>query len=419
MIDITGGSLQVGWSRLSVLHVFARFDQEVTGSSVRDADQSIEAQIVLLGFNYALGSGIEGRIVVPAGQVVHETPDEDQSLSGFGDIDLQVTYRLSELWLGTEWAPRVTIGTGLRLPTGVAGRTGSDVAEAEIAQATGETIVPPTLLALGSGAFGLTGNLIISQPLHATVILNIPFRFRLPLTYNNTGVRFGFGFDYGLGFSFRLGGGVSLTTDVSGRFLDRAREREKGEVLQSGGQWFAAEAGLGWAATERLAIGFRVRLPFYQVLNGTQLTERVSVYSVLAWRFGNDNNLGSIGPVAPYLESPEGVDDLAKGGEAFDAMRAAIPGKVTIVDFWGEWCEFCKNNTAALITFQKQYSASVALRRVEVPDFDSPVATKNLAGIAGLPHVWIFDQKGVRRHVVANRTDCERIPEFVRALLAE
>ena len=418
MIDITGGSLEVGWSRLTLMHVYGLFDQEVAGSDVQDAQQSIEANVALLALEYAFGAGVNGRLVIPAGQLVHETPMETQGLAGFGDIDLQLTYRLSELWRGTAWAPKLVLGLGLRLPTGVAGRTGAGVSEAEIAAATGEDIVPPTLLALGSGAFGVTGNLTIKQPLHPSVILNLPLRVRLPLTYNNTGVRFGQGLDYGLGFSFILGGGVALTTEVNGRLLTRAREREKGEVLQSGGQWFAAEAGLGWAATDRLSLGVRVRVPFYQDVNGTQLTERISVYSMVGWRFG-DEAAEQTKVEAAHLASPPGVDDLAKGGAAFDVTKAAVPGKVTIIDFWGEWCGNCKTNTVRLIEFQKKYADTVALRRVEVPDFDAPVAIENMKDVAGLPHIWIYDQQGVRRHVLSTRAECENVPEYVERLLAD
>ena len=326
MLDMNQGAMKAGWTRLTLMHVYGLFDREASGDTVSDSEQTIEAQVMLLALDYAFGMGFEGRLVVPAGMVTHETPDTTESLAGFGDIDMQLQYRISELWKGTAWAPRLTFGVGLRLPTGAAGRTGSSETEAAIADATGESIVPPTLLALGSGAFGVTSHLMLAQPVHSRVTLNIPFRVRVPLAYNNTGVRFGTGFDYGLGFAVRIGGGVSWTANASGRYLTRAREREKGEVLQSGGHWFAAETGLGWAATERLSIGIRVRVPFYQQVYGTQMTESRSVFSILSWRFGGET-ADAPKTVPAHLASPPGVDDLARGGESFVLKDAPVPGK--------------------------------------------------------------------------------------------
>jgi len=410
--------MKAGWSRLSLMHVYGLFDREVSGNTVTDSEQSIEAQVMLLALDYAFGAGVEGRVVVPAGMVTHKKPESTESLSGFGDIDLQLQYRLSQLWSGSDWVPRLTMGVGLRLPTGASGRTGSSESEARIADATGESIVPPTLLALGSGAFGVTGHITLNQPLHSRVILNIPFRVRVPLSYNRTGVRFGVGLDYSLGVSVLLGSGVSWTINAAGRYLSRAREREKGDISQSGGQWFAAETGLGWAATDRLSLGIRVRAPFYQELNGSQLTERVSVFSIASWRFGGTAPVTSSG-IPAHLESPPGVDDLAKGGKSFDASSAPVIGKVTIIDFWGDWCSSCKAKLPQLIAFQKKYVKDVALRRVEVPDFDTPVAVEHLPDIAGLPHVWIYDKAGVRRHVLSGRQETARLPDLVRKLMAE
>jgi thiol-disulfide isomerase/thioredoxin len=418
MLDMNRGSMKAGWSRLSLMHVYGLFDQEVSGSTVQDSEQSIEAQVMLLALDYAFGAGVEGRLVVPAGMITHETADSTESLSGFGDIDFQLQYRLSELWSGTSWTPRLTFGVGLRLPTGAAGRSGSSVTEARIADATGESIVPPTLLALGSGAFGVTGHVTLNQPLHPRVILNVPFRLRAPLSYNNTGVRFGVGFDYSLGISVLLGGGVSWTVNAAGRYLARAREREKGEILQSGGQWFAAETGFGWAATDRLSIGMRVRVPFYQQLNGTQLTERMSVFSIVSWRFGREES-ESVSVVPDYLESPPGVDDLAKGGASFAAKDAPLIGKVTIIDFWGDWCSTCKAKLPELIAFQKKHANDLALRRVEVPDFDTPVALEHMPEVGGLPHIWIYDRAGVRQHVLTGGKQAARLKELVRKLMAD
>ena len=92
---------------------------------------------------------------------------------------------------------------------------------------------------------------------------------------------------------------------------------------------------------------------------------------------------------------------------------------MTIIDFWGDWCTTCKKKLPTLIAFQQQNIDTVALRRVEVPDFDAPVAEQHMPTISGLPHVWVFDKKGVRRHVLSGMKQVDTLQKLVRNLLAE
>jgi hypothetical protein len=39
---------------------------------------------------------------------------------------------------------------------------------------------------------------------------------------------------------------------------------------------------------------------------------------------------------------------------------------------------------------------NLAVRRVEIIDFDSPAAAEHLPGVKGLPVVWVLDERGRR-----------------------
>jgi thiol-disulfide isomerase/thioredoxin len=176
--------------------------------------------------------------------------------------------------------------------------------------------------------------------------------------------------------------------------------------------------GASWAATEKLAFDAMVKIPFItHVVNG-QLDMPAIVELGVAYRFGktparghhhgddHDHEHGDHDDHDDHDDHEHGHDDrppidttgadvvdLQPPGAAVDLVP--VPGKLTIVELGATWCEPCKTLEPAIIELAKRHPDTVAVRRIDVVDWDSPVAMKYLAPKGyDLPHVKIFDAKG-------------------------
>ena len=82
-------------------------------------------------------------------------------------------------------------------------------------------------------------------------------------------------------------------------------------------------------------------------------------------------------------------------GKAIRIRKHLAPGKITIFDYYADWCGPCHLLTPKLERLVQRYE-NVALRKVDVVDWESKVArqaTRELK-LQGLPFTRIFDDKG-------------------------
>jgi len=92
-------------------------------------------------------------------------------------------------------------------------------------------------------------------------------------------------------------------------------------------------------------------------------------------------------------DAPAGGDvvDVVQQGEAVPLTPVA--GKWTVFDFWAQWCEACKGLDAGLRELAAR-RPGLAIRRVNIVDFDSPIAVRELPGVSQLPHIRVVAPDG-------------------------
>ncbi|MFA6173442.1 MAG: thioredoxin family protein [Kiritimatiellales bacterium] len=86
-----------------------------------------------------------------------------------------------------------------------------------------------------------------------------------------------------------------------------------------------------------------------------------------------------------------------------------VPGKITVVDFYADWCGPCKQMAPVLdkLTGGK---ADIALKKVDIVNWDSAVAKKY--GITSIPNVRVFDKQG--RMVGSPTSSPDQIAQYIK-----
>ncbi len=117
-----------------------------------------------------------------------------------------------------------------------------------------------------------------------------------------------------------------------------------------------------------------------------------------------------IGKGDPKVVYPDGADIkvLSKKGEDVIVGRHLASGKITVVDFYADWCKPCKALDRRLAALVGKNLRRLAVRKVNIVTFDTPVAKRYLKKVAGLPYIRIYDTHG--KFVVAlSGDDVDRV----------
>ena len=98
-------------------------------------------------------------------------------------------------------------------------------------------------------------------------------------------------------------------------------------------------------------------------------------------------------PDHPTFAPGSDVKTIVKQGEFVDLNDHIISGKVTIFDFYAVWCGPCRRLSNYLDEVLRT-NKNLAVRRIDIVDWDSPVAQKYLSEASELPHVIVYNAQG-------------------------
>ena len=89
----------------------------------------------------------------------------------------------------------------------------------------------------------------------------------------------------------------------------------------------------------------------------------------------------------------EKIRVVSNGGEQVDLASLMAPGKITIVDFYAEWCGPCRQISPQLEQLAKT-DPDVVLLKIDIVNWNTPVTRQ--FGIQSVPNVRVFGRTGAQ-----------------------
>lgn len=99
-------------------------------------------------------------------------------------------------------------------------------------------------------------------------------------------------------------------------------------------------------------------------------------------------------PLAPEVLKALDIAELP-GTKRVDAGKVVVPGKITVLDLYAEWCGPCKVLEARMQHYM-QTNPDIALRRVDIGHWDNEAAKQATREFRaeGLPYLRVYDRSG-------------------------
>lgn len=153
-----------------------------------------------------------------------------------------------------------------------------------------------------------------------------------------------------------------------------------------------------------LSVSATLRWPLYRDVIGTQVVENPSVWISVSGTLDLGDDPAPTrsaaaprpkdGEVAGALKASAGMARVGQGPGNPEIQALLAAGKVTIVDYWAEWCAPCQTLAADLVAFEKAGRADVVVVRFDATDWKEADWVRFLPDAPTLPVIDIYDAQG-------------------------
>ncbi|MDD5708646.1 MAG: thioredoxin family protein [Kiritimatiellae bacterium] len=85
------------------------------------------------------------------------------------------------------------------------------------------------------------------------------------------------------------------------------------------------------------------------------------------------------------------VQTISNGGQTVDLNAVLVPGNITVIDFYADWCGPCLQLAPVIERICSEHD-DVFLRKINIVDWNTPVTQQY--GISSVPNIRVFDGEG-------------------------
>lgn len=100
---------------------------------------------------------------------------------------------------------------------------------------------------------------------------------------------------------------------------------------------------------------------------------------------------------------------FSAGGQQIDLKSVLVPGKITIVDFYADWCGPCRAISPYLEQIAKS-DAAVFLRKIDIVKWGTPVTQQHQ--INSVPNIRVFSRTG--KMIGSPTPDLNKIKKYIQ-----
>jgi len=115
-------------------------------------------------------------------------------------------------------------------------------------------------------------------------------------------------------------------------------------------------------------------------------------------------------PEGPAPSSPaiKSITKISNGGQPVDLKSLMRPGKITVVDFYADWCGPCQRIAPQLQALANE-NAEVMLVKIDIVKWGTPVARQY--NISSIPNMRVFDRN--QKQVGTSTSSLSQIHSFI------